>query len=314
MPLQRDIQQGRIDIALSTFAQQYSNVTLLGEELAPRVPVGAQSGKYWKFGFESLQGGDADDTRAPGAAAERAEFTVSTDAFFCPDHSEEGLIPDEERAAEAYDPEQEMTRILTDRRLLRREVVIATLLSTAANFPTGHKVALTGTDQWSDAASTPDDDVDAAVRAIKLAIAKKPNLLILGEKTAQVLRRHATIKDQVKYTNNRVATNEDLANFFQIDRVVVWDVVKRSDAGVNTFVFDTHAVVAHVQPATSMMDLSALKTFLWTGAPGTVGGFQVELARATPVSRKADEIAVHMYYDVKITSDVSMYLIENAVA
>jgi hypothetical protein len=53
---------------------------------------------------------------------------------------------------------------------------------------------------------------------------------------------------------------------------------------------------------------------VWAGAPGSTSGFIVELGRATPVSRKADELAAHFYYDQKITAVEAAYLIRNAVA
>ena len=56
-------------------------------------------------------------------------------------------------------------------------------------------------------------------------------------------------------------------------------------------------MLLYVNPTPSQRDVSAAKTFVWTSSPGTVGGFQVELGRATPVGRKSDEIALHGYFN-----------------
>ena len=57
-----------------------------------------------------------------------------------------------------------------------------------------------------------------------------------------------------------------------------------------------------------------MKTFVWTEAPGSTGGFIQETSRATPASRKSDDIDVHFYYHDKLVSAESAYLITDAVS
>ncbi|MFQ5695809.1 MAG: hypothetical protein ACE5HB_07465, partial [Terriglobia bacterium] len=101
---------------------------------------------------------------------------------------------------------------------------------------------------------------------------------------------------------------------FEVDEVIVASGYKLDAAGAASFVWGKHAVLAWVFPASSMMDPSFGKNFVWTAAPGSTGGFLTEIGRATPVSRKADELAVHIYYEPKITSNISAFFIEDAVA
>jgi len=45
-----------------------------------------------------------------------------------------------------------------------------------------------------------------------------------------------------------------------------------------------------------------------------VAGFETLIGPFGPPSAKSDELSVHMYYDIKVTSDISGYFIQDAVA
>src|SRR5437899_11293223 len=64
--------QGKIDVALSQFAQLYRNNSLVAEQLFPRVEVQRQSDLFWTFGREN-QAIRENSLRAPGSAAERIQ-------------------------------------------------------------------------------------------------------------------------------------------------------------------------------------------------------------------------------------------------
>jgi hypothetical protein len=106
----------------------------------------------------------------------------------------------------------------------------------------------------------------------------------------------------------------ELASVFGIEKVVLGSAVAVDVNDVAQFVWGKHAIVAYVQPAASFDDVSFGKLFVWSGAPGTVAGFGVELGRVHPPSAKSDELAMHFYYDKVVTSNVSAYLLKNAVA
>ena len=235
----QDPRKGRIDVALSTFAQRYENAEMIGHLVAPAVPTVVQSGNYWQYGRENLQGADDDDVRAPGAAPHRIKRTMSKALFYCPDHSEEDLIPDEERAADvATDPEQNAVRVMRDRQMLKKEQRIAT--------PVDHGGELAGRQQ-GDAGGrrsmgvaetrppSPSRTSTQAARAVKLAIGRKANTLVIGDEVLTVLRDNAEVVDRIKYTKLGGVDLSDLAALFDVERVLVGSAIKRSEAGVNSF-------------------------------------------------------------------------------
>jgi hypothetical protein len=133
-----NITQGKYDVALSQFALGYRNNALVGELLFPRVSVEMQSNFYWKFDRSNQK--TSPDLRPAGTPAQRIDLTISKDTYFCDDHAQEALIPDEERKNfMAGDIQQAKTQLVTDRILLNEEVEIADFATDNANYAAATK-------------------------------------------------------------------------------------------------------------------------------------------------------------------------------
>ena len=63
-----------------------------------------------------------------------------------------------------------------------------------------------------------------------------------------------------------------------------------------------------------MDDLSALKTFSWSGAPLTVDGYGVMEFPLPDLDAKADVVSVDWYWDTRITAQETIYLFAGCVA
>jgi hypothetical protein len=311
--------QGHIDVFLSTYAQQFRNLMFLGDTLFPRVPSGRQADKYAIFGREHMQM-DGVDTRAPGAAARQIVQSLADAPFHCPDHSLAWIIHDEEVPATQLptmqDPRQRKTRVAEEGLLLNHDIRVAALMATAANYPTGNKVQLSSTDQWDEsleAASNPQEDVETAKLAILTKMGVMPNTMVLGPLVAKALKFHAKLLAKVDPNKVGTVTLDDLKAVFEIPNIYVWNTLKRSALGVNSFVFPNHAWVGYIQPGASVEDLTFGKTFEWVMAPGSVGGHRVEVGRAGMPSQLAEEGSNHWWHDEKIVAPEAGYLIEDAV-
>jgi hypothetical protein len=305
--------QGKIDVALSQFARGYRNNTLVAEELFPRVEVQRESDFYWQFGREN-QALRENTNRAPGTAAERIQQSLSKTKYFTTDHSLARLITDEERGNfMAGDLEQWATQALMDKLLLDEEVSVAAFATNTANYANTNSITLAGQSQWSDLAnSTPISDVETAKSQIR-QIGAEANTMIISDPVYQKLRVHPAILDRFKYVQAGQITLQNLAAVFGVEEVFLASAVQLDKNDNASFVWGKHVVLAYCQDNPTMMDPSFGKTFVWTQAPGTVGGFVTEIARETPASKKSDELAVHWYYGQVVTSNISGYLIKNAV-
>ncbi|HLJ89567.1 MAG TPA: hypothetical protein VKZ53_22345 [Candidatus Angelobacter sp.] len=306
--------QGKIDVALSQFAQLYRNNTLVAELLLPRVEVEEQSDFYWLFGRENQMVRE-NDVRAPGSPAEGIQQTLSKNRYFCPDHALARKIPDEERSNfSAGNLEQWATQTILDKLFLREEMRAASLATNPVSYAPTNVVTLAGGSQWSDAAnSTPITDVETAKSQIR-QIGQEANLMIIGDPVYQKLRVHPAIVQRLVYTKGGQVTLDDLAAVFGVPRVVLASAIQIDVNGNSNFVWGKNAILAYAQPNPTPQDPSFGKTFVWKNAPGTVGGFSTEIARLTPASAKSDELSVHFYYGQQVTSNISAYLLRNTVA
>lgn len=306
--------QGKIDVALSQFARQYRNNNLVADFLFPRVEVLKQQDYYWTFGRENQKLAE-NALRGPGSAAERIAQTISKVLYKAQDHSLARLIPDEERSNfMAGDVEQWATGALMDKLLLDRENRIAALATVTATYAAGNFVTLAGGNQWSDVAnSNPIGDVETGKSAIRKT-GSEANVLIISDPVYQKLRVHPMIIDRFKYVKSGNVGLTELASVFEVEKVLLAAAVNLDNADVAQYVWGKHAVLAYASPTASFADPSFGKTMVWTEAPGTVAGFGTEIARETPASKKSDEVAVHFYYDIPVTSNISGYLFQNAVA
>jgi hypothetical protein len=306
--------QGKIDVALSQFAQLYRNNMMVAQYLFPRVEVIHQSDFFWQFGREN-QAIRENSLRAPGSAAERIQQTLSKTKYNTNDHSYARLITDEERGNfMAGDIEQWATQAIMDKIMLDMEINVAAIAINTASYAGTNSVTLSGTSQWSDPVnSSPISDVETAKSQIR-QIGQNANVLIIGDQVYQKLRVNNQIVARFVNVQGGAVSLAQLAVAFGVDQVVLASAIQIDKNQNVSFVWGKNAVLAYAQQAPTMADPSFGKTFVWTQAPGTVGGFSTEIAREAPASKKSDELAVHSYYGLQVTSNISGYLIKNAVA
>lgn len=303
---------GHLDAALTNFSKGFRQNGLVSDLLFPRVPVGRQTDKYWIHGRENQQITEK-VLRAPGAVPENIRLSLSTDSYFCNSHSLQAEIPAETEAAyEAGNLEQDATQDLTEKILLAKEIEAAALATDAAVIT--NNVTLAGGDQWSDYGnSKPGTDVEA-IRSVIRQSGMESNLMIVPEAVAVKLRFHPAILEAFKYTSSDFLTDEKLATFFGIEKVVTARGVKLDQAGTATFVWGKDVVLAYVSPSAGQKDASGGKTFVWAGAPGTIGGYGVIVAPHPYASAKSKIVSADFYHHQKITAIETMGVIKAAVA
>ena len=302
---------GRLDVALSNFAQGYRNNDLVGDIIFPRVGVQRQTDKYWVWGREAQELTES-DLRATGAGAEAIRAALSSDSYSALSHALKFELADESRANfEAGDAEQALTQMLIDKILLAKEKRALDLISSKTYVT--QNVTLAGADQWSDETnSDPRGDVDLAKDTI-MKTGTRLNVMIIGPEVFTALRKHEQILEALKYTQLGVIGEPQLAAFFGIDRVLVARAVSFAGSTAS-FLMGKHAFLGYVSAGASQMDLSFGKTFVWEGAPGTIGGFGTVVGRNPDVTAKSDIVGVDFYYDQKVCAAATGYLIYSAAA
>jgi hypothetical protein len=260
MAQQTTAQARVIDPMLTTVARGWrSPQAAVADVLFPRVSVGARAGKILSFGAEDFM--LINSKRAPGANTKRVQFGYASGDFSLVDYSLEGSVPrelmEEAQAVPNLNQGAMAIRKVQNMMELEREVEAATLATTAANYPAGNKVTLSGNDQWNvvHTDSDPFTDIETGKEAIRAKIGYFPNVLELGPKVLTALRSHPKVLDRLSTASDRPpATIQQLQALFEVDQIVVGRAVYNTGtATAPTFadVWGKHALLAYTQPASA---------------------------------------------------------------
>jgi len=260
-----------INPVLTSVAQGYENSDFIGSKLFPVVPVGLRAGNIITFGKEAFMQ-YAGLQRAPGAATKRVQFGYAGSLFALADYSLEGSLPIEtlqEGIANAngfsIDGAKLAINGVQNIMALRLEIAQATLATTLANYPAANRLTLSGTSQWSDlttGVSDPINTIETGKEAIRAAIGKRPNTMIMGAAVFKSLKQHPKIVDRMKYTGRDVLTVELMQSLFGIANIFIGEAIQSSDAGVFSDVWGKHVVLAYTE--TSPLAAMGTPTFGYT--------------------------------------------------
>lgn len=239
-----------VDPVLSEVARGYQNNAMVGHKLFPIVPVGQRGGKVIQFGKESFK--LYATGRAPGANTKRVQFGYDGADFALKQDALEGVLPyenmEEASAGPGIDLSSGTVTGVQDIIQLGREYEQAAIARNAANYGASNKVTLSGTDQFSDPASTPGVVIKDAVESIRRQTGKRPNVAVIGASVFAALQENQTILDRIKYTGRDSITTAMLASLWGIGEVVVGDAIY-DDNGTITDVWGNDIVLAFTQMA-----------------------------------------------------------------
>lgn len=246
-----------IDPILTSVAQGYQNNELVFPSLFPVVPVDQRGGKIITFGREDFRLYAAG--RSPGASTKRIQFGYTGNSFALQDYSLEGQVPFELMQESNAVPHIDLGRIAvlkTQNAIqLGNEIAAATIATTAGSYQAANKVTLSGTSQWSDYSGTsnPSADIQTAIEAVRSAVGKRANTVVLGPKVWAKLKMHPSIIDRIKYTGRDSITLDMLATLWDVKKVVVGDALYEDASGVLQDVWGKYVVVAYTEMG-SLMD------------------------------------------------------------
>lgn len=282
----------------------------------PIVPVNNRSDQYFIYSKASWLRSEA-KKRAPGTESAGSGYDVETATYTADVFAVHKDVDDQIRSnADApLDMDRDATEWVTHQMLLKRELEFVDSFfatSTWTGSTTGSD--LTGGSsftQWSDAASTPIDDITAQAIAIKEKTGFKPNVLVFGPEVWNKLRQHPDILDRIKYSQRGVVTNDLLAALFDVERVVVPMATRNTAVEGATasmdFVFGKSALLVYSAPSPSLMTPSGGYTFSWNGYLGASReGMRIKRFRMEQNS--ADRIEGEIAFDMKVVaSDVGVF-------
>lgn len=194
------------DPILTAVTVGYTNpaASRIADLVLPRTPVGSEDFKWTHYPLaEGFQLPDAKVGRR--GRVQQLEFTGEERSSFVEDFGLDTPIPysDIQKAAEArarkvsaYDPERHSVMMLTETILNIREVRVANMVQDAANYSAGRKLALSGTDQFNDYASS--KPIGVIKEACNSTLIYRPNTMVMGREAWSKLSSHPDIVNAVK--------------------------------------------------------------------------------------------------------------------
>lgn len=316
MALHSDV---HVDRPLSNFAVQYRNKQLIGEMVAPFVPVNFKSDEY--FVFTKKDSFTVPETiRGPKSTANEVTWSTSTSTYGCIDHALRDFLSDAivANSDAPIRPRQRTTGFLTDLLLLAYERYVSSLVTTYANYGASYRTQLSGDDQWSASATS---DPIGVVEDGKAACFVEPNVMIVGEEVWRELKHHPQIVDKIKggatAGDPAIVRPELVADIFEVERLLIgkakYNSSNKAQTASYSYVWGKDAVLAYIAPEVSLENVSAWKSFRWRQMD-TDAGYKVRTYRDESLGGGGEYIEVEHSYDlVNVCSDVA-YLIDTAVA
>jgi len=298
---------------LTNLSIAYSNSKFIGTQLLPIVSVPQIAGSWYVYDKRNGLSGPDD---ALGARSKANEITtnVTLSTYSCLGYGLVDFISElelqimDEPLGDLADLVQGVNRVLD----LKEEQRIATIMTTAANFP-GQTAALAGGDRWDVSTSDPIGDIEAAIDALWQGDATTKIVAYSGPEVARALRAHPAVLDRFPGVNGGVTPQQFLSLFPEIDEYLVGrarnDTANEGQAAVYTNVWGKQFGIVAVSTAPTRRSLAFGFTLRFQGARTTHQWFDKSLG-----TRGGYYAKVGVEEDHKITASDAGYLYTTVVS
>lgn len=313
MPEPREL---HIDRQLTNLSLQYRNEEMIWREVMPVVPVGKRSDKYYKYAKENAYRKE-NDRVGPKSQANELDWELSTDNYSVKDHALADWVPVEaqDNADVPIQMDVDTNEFLNMVLDVNQEERVKDIVFSAATYPAGNKVTLSGTSQWGQSADDPIGDLQTAIETCFM----RANTLVFGLETWLVFRKLPEVLDAVKAVTRfsgaspgGLASMSEVAALFEVQRVLVgrarYITSKEGQSPNFARLWGKHCAALHVRPGVSIKTLTFGMTF-------------VEQPRLTQRMfdpkrgvKGADYVKVGWNSDEKVVAGDLGYFVENAVA
>lgn len=256
---------------LTAIAIAYRNEQMIADEVLPRVPVPAETFKYSVFDKADMF--TIPDTKVGRTSRpNEVDWHATEQTASVVDYGLEEPIPQkdiDQAAGTPIDPTMIATEQITNLVDLDREKRTADLVFAAASYAAANKTTLVqGASQWSDAAVNPLQQIQDAMDGMLM----RPNMLVLGRRTATLLRRNPFV---VKAFHGNLGDTGTvplafLQDYLELTKIVVgqaWaNTAKKGQAVTNARLWGPHAALLYTNPVSAS---TRSMTFGITGSFGT---------------------------------------------
>lgn len=298
---------------LTAIAIAYRNRRLIADNVLPRVPVGKSEFKYKKYSL--AEGFTIPDTKVGRTSKpNKVEFSATEATAATDDYGLDDPIPqsDIDNAAPGENPAGRSTEMTTNLILLDREKRVADLVFSAGSYAAANKLALSGSDQFSDFIGS--DPLDVLTTALD-AVVMRPNIVVIGRQVFSKLCRHPKVVKAVNANagDSGIVSAQAIADLLSLEAIFVGEAfLNAAKKGQTVSLGQVWGKSIALLYRDLLADASRGTTF------GFTAQFGKRIASATPDPdiglRGGQNIRVGESVKEVISAPDLGYLIQNAVA
>lgn len=201
----------------------------LSGRVFPNVPVNESSGIYAVWPTGSIWR-DEMRRRPLGGELERVDYSVSTDTFKIEEYGVKHYVDDRTRrnASNPFDPDIGAARLLSGMAAINAERRWASNFFTTGIWSNDILGVTTGPTagteilQFDQAASDPADSIEEYQIIMEEATGgRSGNVLIIGRSVWKAVKANTAFKDQIKYTQRGLITEQIAAALFGVETLII---------------------------------------------------------------------------------------------
>ena len=311
--------EAHTDVPLSEYSLAYKNEGFIADLVCPRVGVGKSSDKYYIYNTEDLK--YVDTLRAPKTASKGIRRTLSTDTYYCNQHSLHEMVDDldVEDTDDAIDPEMDAVDGVMELMNISLEKEVADMMRLTTNYHASNSATLTGSNQWSDYGGTSDPlgDIRTGQKRVFAGSLKRANAIILPYDVACALADHPDVVERYKFIKETLNDEINLPPVFRGMRVFVavsaYDTTRQGQSGSSfTAMWGRDVILFHLAPTFGRKTMAFAKNFSRGGASS--GRFVNRIPQPDLGNNTRKIEVVDRGRDPKIVSNVGGYVIKTAIA
>lgn len=213
-----------VDAVLTNLSVAYKNAEYIADRIFPMIPVKKQSDKYYIY-KKGAWFRDEAGLRAPGAAAPKGGYELSTDSYFADEYAWDTPVPKEdiENADTPLEPLQTGTEFSTEKVLMKKERLVAGKVLTTGNWT--FNLDVQGLWEPVGATNTFLDSILDYKESMRKRIGRYPNRLVLDAGSFRKLKKVEAILERIKYTGTQGkpadVTLQTLAALLELDSIIL---------------------------------------------------------------------------------------------
>lgn len=313
---QKGVSAGSVhsDTFLSNMSVQYANDAYIGERLVTTVPVAKRSDKYAVYPqrerFEY-----PDDRLGDRSHANEISESRSSGSYSVLDYGFQNFVSQDtlDNQDPVFDEMVDLVEAINEGIAFKREIRIASLLTTASNYASGNSTTLSGSSQWDQAGSNPIKDIQTAISSCFTGPGATDLVGFCSLNVFNVLSRHEDILDNLKYTRGGLVSREELARYFGLSDLLVGAARKQTANEGQTAsysrIWGLDFGVVRVSRRASRRSAHFASLFRLNGDPVTTEWFDPSAGKAGGHYAK-----VGVSEDLKVVADATGYIIKAAVS